>query len=283
MMDVPPIDVAGAMTGGTRSDLPRTPVEAAREFEALLLTQLLKVMRESVESSGLFEEMPGQEIYLELMDHEVARALVHQGGIGLSAILEKSLSVDSHSKPTKTNLSSAAERVAPGEQSSSAERGLEPPVGHQQSPVISPRELLKSGLFRLSSDIGWRRDPISGQLRYHNGLDLAAAEGTKVSSLSEGKVLFSGKSRGYGNLVVVESEDGTRIRYAHLSRLEVAKGDRVTRHQMIGRVGSTGRATGPHLHLEIERPDHSGSSSGHRRIEETQGGGSFPENALKSK
>jgi murein DD-endopeptidase MepM/ murein hydrolase activator NlpD len=103
----------------------------------------------------------------------------------------------------------------------------------------------------VSSAYGWRSDPFSGALRYHQGVDFKAAYGQQVPAAADGRVVESGEKGAYGLTVVVEHADGVRTRYAHLSSLAVTSGDRVLQGQEIGRVGQSGRATGPHLHFEV--------------------------------
>jgi murein DD-endopeptidase MepM/ murein hydrolase activator NlpD len=103
----------------------------------------------------------------------------------------------------------------------------------------------------LSSSFGSRRDPFTGGDDYHPGLDIAASAGQSVLAPADGTVTTAAPSGSYGNLVVVDHGFGIVTRYGHLSRFGVRAGDRVTRGQVIGYVGSTGRSTSPHLHYEI--------------------------------
>jgi murein DD-endopeptidase MepM/ murein hydrolase activator NlpD len=102
-----------------------------------------------------------------------------------------------------------------------------------------------------TSAFGWRADPLRGRRKFHNGVDLRAAYGTEVPTAAPGKVTFAGERGAYGLLVVVEHPNGLETRYAHLSATAVQPGDSVAAGQTIGRVGSSGRSTGPHLHFEV--------------------------------
>lgn len=102
----------------------------------------------------------------------------------------------------------------------------------------------------VTSGFGMRRHPLLGGLRAHAGVDLAAPAGAPVVATADGMVSTAAWSGGYGLLVAVEHGGGHQTRYAHLSRLNVAAGQRVRRGDVIGFVGSTGRSTGPHLHYE---------------------------------
>lgn len=104
----------------------------------------------------------------------------------------------------------------------------------------------------LESGLGGRRNPFSGRgFEYHEGQDIDAEYGTPVQVAASGKVTIAGRQRGYGNVVYVDHGAGLSTRYGHLSQINVAVGQTVTRGQTIGLVGSTGRSTGPHLHYEV--------------------------------
>lgn len=102
----------------------------------------------------------------------------------------------------------------------------------------------------VSSGFGMRRHPISGGWRPHLGVDIPAPSGSPVLSPGAGTVSLAGWYGSYGLMVAVDHRDGVQTRYAHLSSLKVAPGQRVSRGDVIGYVGSTGRSTGPHLHYE---------------------------------
>jgi peptidoglycan hydrolase-like protein with peptidoglycan-binding domain len=87
--------------------------------------------------------------------------------------------------------------------------------------------------------------------RFHTGLDLLASSGTAVRAAGSGRVTFAGFDDGYGNLVVIEHSSGVSSFYAHLSRIGVSDRESVSAGELIGRVGATGDATGPHLHFEV--------------------------------
>jgi murein DD-endopeptidase MepM/ murein hydrolase activator NlpD len=103
----------------------------------------------------------------------------------------------------------------------------------------------------LTSVMGARRDPVSGGDDFHAGLDIAAERGAPVYATAEGIVMESGYHSAYGNLIVLDHGFGIQTRYGHLSELSVAPGKQVKRGDIIGLVGATGRATGPHLHYEV--------------------------------
>ncbi|MGA0839100.1 MAG: M23 family metallopeptidase [Pseudomonadales bacterium] len=103
----------------------------------------------------------------------------------------------------------------------------------------------------VSSPFGQRVDPFSGGTAWHAGLDFTARPGTEVRAAAAGIVIFAAYRADYGNTVEINHGDGYVTRYAHQKELKVATGDVVKRGQGIGTVGSTGRASGPHLHFEV--------------------------------
>jgi len=104
---------------------------------------------------------------------------------------------------------------------------------------------------RITSDFGPRIHPIHKSWRVHKGTDMAAPTGTPVRTVGDGEVQFAGTQNGYGNVVYVKHRNQDVTVYAHLSRIGVKKGQRVSQGQEIGAVGMTGWATGPHLHFEF--------------------------------
>lgn len=105
----------------------------------------------------------------------------------------------------------------------------------------------------LSSAFGYREHPVEGEERFHYGVDLAADEGMEVNCFADGTVTAVGESSSYGRYCIVAHEGGYSTLYAHCSRVVVSSGAQVARSQKIAEVGSTGMATGPHLHFELQK------------------------------
>ena len=103
----------------------------------------------------------------------------------------------------------------------------------------------------LSAGFGRRLDPFRGDLAHHSGIDISASKGQPVHATAAGTVTSAGWNGDYGKMVVIEHGFGLVTRYGHLQDFSVKPGDTVERMQQIGRVGATGRATGPHLHYEL--------------------------------
>lgn len=109
---------------------------------------------------------------------------------------------------------------------------------------------------KLESGFGGRRNPFGGSsFEFHSGQDIDAVTGDPVVAGARGTVTFTGWQNGYGQLVVIDHGGGLTTRYGHLSHIDVTQGATVERAQFIGRAGSTGRSTGPHLHYEIRIND----------------------------
>jgi murein DD-endopeptidase MepM/ murein hydrolase activator NlpD len=108
-----------------------------------------------------------------------------------------------------------------------------------------------SGALQITSTFGYRTDPFFGRPALHSGVDMREEYGTPVKATAGGVVTVAGPNGGYGNMVEVDPGGGLATRYAHLSSITVNPGDQVPPGGVIGRVGSTGRSTGPHLHYEV--------------------------------
>lgn len=126
----------------------------------------------------------------------------------------------------------------------SATTGVTETVERLELPLAIPR---------LSSGFGERRDPLLGSERAHLGIDIPNLQGTPVLAAAGGVVLFAGWAHGYGNLVRVDHGRGNETRYAHLAKIAVRTGNVLRQGEVIGRVGTTGRSTGAHLHFELRQ------------------------------
>ena len=120
-------------------------------------------------------------------------------------------------------------------------------IAAEQAPFATPVK----NAFRFTSGFGPRRDPKTGGRRMHKGVDFAAGSGTPIYATADGVVVHANWSSGYGRLVKIQHEFGIETRYAHLSRMRVKVGQRVSRGERIGDMGASGRVTGVHLHYEV--------------------------------
>ena len=121
-------------------------------------------------------------------------------------------------------------------------------------PAIMP--VHAKDLKYISSYFGYRPDPIDNLIKFHSGIDFSADEGVSVYASGDGKVVEVETTRwGYGKMITIDHGYGYKTRYAHLKNFAVRKGQKVSRGQVIGRVGKTGKSTGSHLHYEVLKND----------------------------
>jgi murein DD-endopeptidase MepM/ murein hydrolase activator NlpD len=210
--------------------------EAAAAFEALFLQTLIRRMREAQLEGGLFGEGAGASIHEGLFYERLSERLAGESPLGIAKMLEAQWAGAAPSgvateAPTELRRRESVRAYAAAAQA--------PPA--------------READLQVSSHYGWRRDPIDGRRRFHAGVDLPAPVGTPVLAPATGRVLRVGHDSGYGLQIVVEHAAGWTTRYAHLSAATVRVGDGVFRGQEIGRVGRSGRSTGPHLHVETAR------------------------------
>ena len=105
----------------------------------------------------------------------------------------------------------------------------------------------------VTSRYGWRRHPVSGRRDFHEGIDIAGRYGGQVKATADGTVVFVGYKAGYGRTIKIGHGYGLETLYSHLSSAKVRTGQKVQRGDIIGNVGTSGIATGPHLHYEIHK------------------------------
>lgn len=120
-------------------------------------------------------------------------------------------------------------------------------IAAEKAPFATP---VRSA-FRFTSGFGPRRDPKTGGRRLHKGVDFASSSGTPIHATADGVVIHAGWQSGYGRIVRIQHEFGIETRYAHLSKMRVKVGQRVSRGDHIGDMGASGRVTGVHLHYEV--------------------------------
>lgn len=123
----------------------------------------------------------------------------------------------------------------------------------QHVPAIQP--VLNKDLHRIASGFGWRIDPIYHTRKFHSGLDFTAPIGTDIFATGDGTVTYAKWMQGYGNTIIINHGFNYETLYGHLSKILVKNGEKVTRGNIIGLVGSTGKSTGPHLHYEVHYKD----------------------------
>lgn len=224
--------------------------KVSREFESLFISYMLKVMRETIEESGLTEGGLGKTIYTELFDQEIAKCLAQREAFGISDMLYRSLVEKVADEDAGGNTAVTPEnRAVPAAQPGNIKNVHE----DNSVKVHDISKILLPVAAPVSSPFGPRRDPFTQQAKFHKGLDLAAQEGMKVVPALPGKVIATGYEKGYGNYVFIKHCDELQTRYGHLEEVHVKTGEAVTSESSLGTVGSSGHSTGPHLHFEAIR------------------------------
>jgi murein DD-endopeptidase MepM/ murein hydrolase activator NlpD len=128
--------------------------------------------------------------------------------------------------------------------------------GGNQSPIASIYPLTNPA--PITSRYGWRTHPLTGNRRFHSGLDIAAPSGSPVVATGAGTVISAGWNGGYGKAIIIQHSDTQQTLYGHLSEVSVQAGQTIAQGTVIGLVGSTGNSTGPHLHFESRMPNIAG-------------------------
>ena len=208
----------------TASDAEKKLRRACEEFESVFTYEMLKSMRKGIEKCDLFSGGQGEEIYESMLDQELSKNMAGKGSNSLSEMLYQQL-----------------KGIA----------GIPDDSGEGTKDTSLPVWPVKNA--RVSSSYGWRKDPFSGNDKFHHGVDLAAGRGTEVKAAMSGKVQITDNQNGYGKVVVLDHGQGFSTLYAHNDDILVKAGDWVTKGTAIAKVGSTGRSTGPHLHFEVRR------------------------------
>lgn len=259
--------------GGSREQA----LALAREFESMLMLQMIRQMRQSLLDEDEKVDGLGNETMTDTIDGELARSLSASGGLGFSKWFAESLDARGAQPSGLSGFTAgvgalSSNVVPPSAALGGAEAaGRVParPVATPMAPAAAPASLdglpvvpnddagaesFEGGLpldGAITSPFGLRGDPFHGRTRMHSGVDIRAAYGRSVPSAADGEVTFAGERGSYGQLVVLRHADGVETRYAHLSSIDVKVGQRVQGGEMVGRIGQTGRATGPHLHFEV--------------------------------
>jgi murein DD-endopeptidase MepM/ murein hydrolase activator NlpD len=211
--------------------------EAARALESMLVKQIITTSKAF--GGG---ESAGNTIRSDLFATTLADAVAGSGGLGLADQITRSLTPGAGLAPVPVPGAMAHDPSGPGARLAGR------PLGADQSEA-SGLDLPVQG--RITSGFGVRHDPFTGVESSHPGLDVGAVEGTPIRASGAGVVKFAGPKGGYGNAVEIDHGNGVVTLYGHASELLVVPGDSVESGQAIARVGSTGRATGPHLHFEV--------------------------------
>jgi len=264
--------------------------EAFQQLEAVMLRQMLQSS-----GAFRATDSPGSQLRTDMFVETLADAVAKAGGLGIARMLERQLggnqaggataeaargpapfagmlrgAATAPSAPFTTGPAAVDDlddpnSTAPLPEDPSAASIDDYQPGHTP-PAAAPAALPAAAAPAsaspgevtdyVTSGFGFRTHPITGDHRFHTGVDLRAAEGAPIRAAAEGVVKSAGPRGGYGNAVEIDHGDGTSTLYAHASALLVKPGQRVTRGEPVALVGQTGQATGPHLHFELRRHDH---------------------------
>jgi murein DD-endopeptidase MepM/ murein hydrolase activator NlpD len=230
---IPDVSLGGVLPAGEKAD----PKSLQLKIESMFMETMLKSMEQTVDADdGFFGDSASSDIYRGLVRQQLATSL--------TSVAFKNFKTDPGAvqgdlpdTPDTTTV------VAPG-------------VGPKKPKFLTPKSiddavpmLPVNGV--MTSPVGWRRDPFNGSEKYHKGTDYAAPAGTPVKAVADGVVIESGPKGSFGNVVVIQTDDGQRMLYGHNQANLVGVGQRVQAGDEIAQVGSTGRATGPHVHFEV--------------------------------
>lgn len=224
---LPSLDPAESPDPGT--------VKAARDFEAFFLGFVYERAYESIPKSELMGGGMADSMYHALFMQEVTAQGVKSGeGVGLAKMLLQQWDRRPGGFSPPPTPPGALPTALSGQ-------GAVPFV----PPVATPLE--------VTSPFGVRKDPITGRLDQHDGVDFAMAPGTPVRATAAGEVIYSGPRGGYGNVVVLQHPQGYETWYAHAQKTVVPVGKQVKAGEVVALSGSSGRSTGPHLHFEVRK------------------------------
>jgi murein DD-endopeptidase MepM/ murein hydrolase activator NlpD len=215
-------------------------------------------MRQLFEKGRLFSSrlrinhFPKDNNYRMILQIDTLPYSLREAGTGGSA-LDAAFSLNNNVSYQLDNLITKLHtqlQIQTGSYETVFEKAREHALQLTHMPAIQP--INQDDLVMISSNFGIRSDPFLDQQEVHSGLDFVAAVGKNVYSTGDGTVTFVQISRtGYGNEIVIDHAFGFGSRYAHLDQVLVTEGQKIKRGQVIGKVGQSGRATGPHLHYEV--------------------------------
>jgi murein DD-endopeptidase MepM/ murein hydrolase activator NlpD len=232
-----------------------TDIESNKKYES---------MRDRFNTmNGMVKTMQEQMAALEKRDNEVYRSIFEANPLPDSArakLIEKKKEIDKVSsideevigKDIAGQLNNMSARIAYQFQSYGDIEKLIKNQDVKLSSIPAIQPVSNKQLNRIASGFGLRIDPVYGTPKMHKGLDFAAPQGTPVYATGDGTVSVAGYSdAGYGNHVRINHGYGYETLYGHMVRVKARQGQKVTRGEVIGWVGSTGKSTGPHCHYEV--------------------------------
>jgi murein DD-endopeptidase MepM/ murein hydrolase activator NlpD len=272
---------AATSTSASAKQTPEQLKSLAAQFESLLLNQMMNAMRSSMFDDDDKDAGFAKGPLADAMYSELSLALSRAGGFGLgSSILGPLMREAGQGTGNITlpgNLSMPLSMTVPDlggrnlveAMSAASAAGSDPSMAMPGMDTSLARTLSSA---RVSSQFGWRQDPLDGTMKFHSGTDVAMPVGQDVPAAIAGRVTYAGDRSGYGLTVEVDHGNGLVTRYAHLSEVSVQVGNTVGQGQALAKSGATGRVTGPHLHFEVlDQGQPMDLSSGLQRLAAVQG------------
>ena len=178
-------------------------------------------------------------------------------GVNVSALKENDEIFLPGAKPEALRDSKPAVKLAevkkpePAKKSSPSKTAAKPEKRQRGEVAVRASGFRWPVMGRINSPFGWRTHPITRRRDFHTGIDIKAGRNDPVKAAGSGRVVYSGWMGGYGKVLVIEHNNGQSTLYAHCSTLLFGKGASVSSGQLVAKVGTTGRSTGPHLHFEV--------------------------------
>jgi murein DD-endopeptidase MepM/ murein hydrolase activator NlpD len=235
-----------ALAGHAPAPQPETKAHqaetAAKQLEAFFLRRLLAEARPQ---GGMLDSGFAGDTFKQMLDEAIADKMTAAGGVGMAQLFAKQLGKSDEVAPPIAG--------APATHDAAVSALAQPHHAAFDPSMVGAPQFVMPVAGRPSSGYGLRTDPIHGGSVNHPGFDLAASSGTEVAAAAGGTVVHAGPAGTYGNLVTVRHDNGFETRYAHLSEVDVKVGDVVQPGTELGKVGTTGYSTGPHLHFEVRR------------------------------
>lgn len=227
--------------------------KAARDFESYFVGSIFEEAFSSIEKSELSEGGLGDDVYQSMFVQEMAKKASSTGaGFGLARQLVREIQQRQGGQGlvSEDGLKNYLEG-AQTPQDTEGKPGLSGPGGSGVLGGLTSQTYNLPEEGKITSTFGLRKDPFHGQLRHHDGIDIAMPYGTPIRAAFDGIVETSGNMGGYGKAIVINHDKGYATVYGHNSRNLVGEGEKVSKGQIIGFSGNSGRSTGPHLHFEV--------------------------------
>jgi len=213
--------------------------KAARDFEAYFVGYIFDTAQASIPKTDLSgEEGEGsssnsQDVFQSMFIQEIAKKGAVSGrGFGIAESMLRQ--VKGRQSTTDTQASQISLQV-------------------EKSPQDNSVALAIPESQKITSGYGLREDPFTGKVKQHEGIDIAMPVGTPIKAAGDGTIVFSGDKGGYGQAVVIQHDKHYATLYGHADEMVVQVGQKVSRGEVVGFSGSSGRSTGPHLHFEVQK------------------------------